>query len=611
MTFCHAEIEQNNVPIWSKCMRALQIGRAVELVWESAPRWTLARATLLILLGLLPLASLYLLKLIVDSVTSGHLNGGHDFSSTLFLIALAGLVAMLISLLRSASSVVDEAQAALVSDHIQDTLHAKSVEVDLEYYEDSRYYDTLHRAQQEAPYRPTSIVNGLAQLGQSSISLLGVVMLLISLNWVIAAVLLTAAVPGVLVRLRYADRTYRWQVSSTERERRAWYMHWLLTSDGPAKEVRLFDLGGIFSERYRDLRARLRGERLAITINRSRADLAAQSSAVLALFGSFAYIAYQTAQGSITVGDLVMYFGAFQQGQGFMQALLGSLAGLYEDNLFLTSLYDFLDLKPRLGDPAHPVPVPNPLKNAICFEDVDFTYPDSGRPVLRGINLCLKAGEVAALVGENGSGKTTLIKLLCRLYDPSSGRITIDGIDLKDFRTDDLRRQISVIFQDYARYNLTARENIWLGDPDTPLDGERISRAARCSGADRVIEGLSEGYDTVLGRWFLQGEELSIGEWQKVALARAFLRDAQIIIMDEPTSSLDPRGEDEVFQKFRQLVEGKTTIIISHRLSTVRSADCIYFLKDGRLVEGGTHDQLMQGGGEYAALFETQAAHYR
>ena len=593
-----------------KWNNVLQLRHALGLVWESAPGWTVAGAVLIIVQGILPLAALYLMKLIVDSVTGGVVTAGTEaFGSVLFLIALAGGVALLTVLCNSASAVISEAQSALVSDHVQELIHSKSVEVDLEYYENTSYYETLHRVQKEAPFRPTRIVNGILKLGQSSISLVVVVGLLVSLSWVIAALLVVAALPAGLVRLKYADKFYNWQIKCTAKERVAMYHHQLLTGNDHAKEVRLFGLGPLFMRKYQELRKQLRGERLALVSRRSAADLASQSVSVAAVFGSFAFIAYQTLLGCITLGDLVMYFGAFQQGQTFLNSFLTSMAGLYEDNLFLTYLHEFLDLEPKVKELPDPKPVPRSIKTGIAFDHVGFGYPDTAVNVLEDVTLEIKPGQIVALVGENGSGKTTLIKLLCRLYDPQGGMITLDGTDLRAFKISELRREMSVIFQDYVRYDLTARENIWLGNVDVDMD--EVVRAAGISGADAVINRLDNGYDTVLGRRFEEGAELSVGEWQKVALARAFVRDSQVIVLDEPTSSLDPKAEDEVFRKFRQLVEGRMGIIISHRLSAVRMADLIYFLRDGRIVERGTHDELMDCHGEYAELFEIQARHYQ
>ncbi len=596
-----------------KIWRALQLGRALRFVWQSAKGWTVASVVLLVVQGVLPLLPLYLLKLIVDAVTAGVAapDKGTVFRQVLLLVVLMGAATLAAALFRSIGALVSEAQAQAVTDHVNDVLHAKSVDVDLEYYESAHYYDTLHRAQQEAPYRPTHLVNGLAQIGQNGISLLAMAGLLVLFHWVIAAVLFVAVIPGVAVRLGYSSRMYRWQRERTSTERHAGYLNRMLTGSGHAKEIRLFDLGPLFMQRFRDLRRKLRGERLGIAARRSVAELAAQTGATLAIYGSLGFIAYRAVQGMITLGDLVMYYQAFQRGQGFLQGMLGGLAGIYEDNLFLSNMNEFLDLKRKVVEPADALPVPRPMQTGIVLDHVNFQYPTGVRKVLEDVSLSIRPGEVVALVGENGSGKTTLVKLLCRLYDPTGGMITLDGVDLRRFETAALRREFSVLFQDYAQYNLTARENVWFGNTALPPDHERIVAAACDSGADDVIRGLPKGYETVLGKMFEDGEELSIGEWQKIALSRAFLRDAQILVLDEPTSSLDAKAEQAVFENFRKLASGRTTILISHRFSTVRMADRIYVLQDGRIIEGGTHEELVRSGETYARLFETQARQYR
>jgi ATP-binding cassette subfamily B protein len=306
-----------------------------------------------------------------------------------------------------------------------------------------------------------------------------------------------------------------------------------------------------------------------------------------------------------------MYYQAFNRGQEFLKEMLGSLAALYEDQLFVASFYEFVDLEPRAKEPAAPRAVPRPMRGGIVFDHVTFQYPSGSRKALQDVNLTIRPGEHVAFVGENGSGKTSAIKLLSRLYDPTAGAITLDGVDLREFQTTALRREMSVVFQDYALYHLTARENIWLGDIDVAPDSASIAAAAHRSGADEVIARLRRGYETPLGKWLEDGDELSVGEWQKIALARAFLRTAQIIVLDEPTSALDPRAEYELFRRFRQLAQGRTSIIISHRFSTVRLADRIYVFDEGRVIEEGTHDDLMREAGKYASLFDTQAQYYR
>jgi len=596
-----------------KIQQALRLGLALKLVWQSSPVWTITRLAVLIAQSILPLLSLYLMKVIIDAVTTGMAtpDKGTTFKQIALLIGFTGIVALANNLCSSIAELVNTAQTQLVTDYMYGIVHAKATEIDLEFYENSQYQDTLQRAQQEAFFRPSRILNSLLQVGQNGISLIGIAGLLFWFDWTLVAVLFIATVPGVFVRLKYAGEMYRWQRQRTSTERKSQYLHWMLTHSLYAKEIRLFNLGILFSRRFRKLRQQLYQESLQIATKRSLQSLVTQVSATLAVYGSYAFIAYQTLQGTFTVGTLVMYYQAFQRGQDALRGVLNSLAGLYEDNLFLFNLQEFLESKPKVIEPSHPEPIPKLQQKGIQFHHVSFQYPSSNRKGLEDISLTIQPGEVVALVGENGAGKTTLIKLLCRLYDPTAGTITFEGVDLKDLATADLRRQISIVFQDYAKYHLTANENIWLGNIDLPPNDEQIEKAARKAGADDVIKSLPKGYETMLGNWFEDGEELSIGQWQKIALARAFLRDAQIIVLDEPTSALDPKAEAQVFEKFRQLLQGQSAILISHRLSTIKMADRIYLLEHGTITESGTHQQLMQLGGTYAHLFETQAQHYR
>jgi ATP-binding cassette subfamily B protein len=592
--------------------RALQLRAAVAIVWRSGRLWTIANGGLLFIQGILPLASLYLMKLVLDMITErlDSAEPSADFERIAVLIGLAGVVALVGGITNIAARLVNEAQGEAVTDYVKDILHAKSIEVDLEYYENADYYDKLHRAQQEALYRPVRIVNGLMQVGQNGIAVLAMAGLLLSLHWAVSLVLFATAVPGVLVRLRYARILFRWRRTSTPAERQAWYYDWMLVSGEHAKEIRLFKLGRLFIERFHTLRQQLRRERLEISTRRSLAELVTQLSSTAAMFGSYAFIAYRTLQGAITLGDLVMYYQAFQRGQSFLTEMLRSLAGLYEDSLFLAYLDEFLALEPKVTAPPTPQPVPRPMRSGITFHDVTFRYPRSPNETLAHINLAIGPGDVVALVGANGAGKTTLVKILCRLYDPTLGRVTIDGIDLAEFDPVALRSEISLIFQDYQHYNINARENIWFGNIDLPLETEDIMVAAQKSGAHADLERLPQGYDTILGKVFQEGEELSIGQWQKIALARAFLRDSQIIVLDEPTSALDALAEYEIFTRFRELIGSRSALLISHRLSTVRMADRIYVLDNNTVAEHGTHDELMQQDGIYARLFNTQAENY-
>ena len=592
---------------------ALQLGRALRLVWQTAPGWTLVNSLLVFVQGVLPLATLYTMKRIVDAVTASLAasNKAAAFQHAIIWIVLAALIALLNALVSALSGYTSTAQSLQVTDSVAVILHAQSIAVDLQFYEDSGYYDTLQHAQKEAPFRPTHIVNGMIQIAQNGISLVGILGLLLSFNWLLVLILMISAIPGVLVRLKNSRLMYSLDQAQTEKDRLSWYYHNVMTDVSYAKEMRLLNLGQFFQTLYRDVRKQIRTETLALARSRTLSSFSVQVLVTLVLFGSLAWISHQTMLGAVTLGDLLVYYIGFQSGLGFFQAILQALAGLYEDNLFLTNLFQFLDLKPKIVSPRQPHPVPQPMTQGITFHDICFTYPSREQETLHNIDLSLGPGEVIALVGENGSGKTTLVKLLCRLYDPSGGEITVDGKDLRAFDPVQWRREVGVTFQDYARYALTAWQNIWLGDVETQPDPERIAQAAQRSGADEFIRRLPHAYDTRLGFWFSKGQELSGGEWQKIALARSFWREANILVLDEPTSSLDPLAEAQLFHEFRALLHGHSAILISHRFSTVQMADRIYVLEQGRIVEHGTHAALLAQNGRYAHLYRTQAQYYQ
>ena len=590
-----------------------KIKRALTFVWDSAPILTTITVILIIIQGLLPLGLLYLTKLVVDTVANS-INASDKqaaFSQIILLLAFVGGITIVSRISQSLSQLVSTLQTQRVTDYMEGILHDKSISVDLEYYENAEYYNMLQRAQKDAPNLPSKILNSLAEIGQNSVSLLSIAGLLLSFHWGIAGVLFVVGIPTVLVRLNYAKIMYRWERDITPIRRRAHYYSALLTRDRPAKEIRLFNLGHIFSQRFHELRWQLYREHFTLVRRSSVANLGAQAIAGLIIFTAYGFVIYQTVEGLLTIGDLALYHQAFRRGQSAFAKVLSGMSDFYEHSLFLNNLYEFLDLKPKIVEPLHPKPFPRPIETGIVFDRVSFQYATTTRQALKEISLTIPPGQTVALVGENGSGKTTLIKLLCRLYEPTAGSITIDGIDIRQFKIAVLRREISVIFQDYMKYHLTARENIWLGDIDLSVDSNNITKAAYHSGADEAIALLPQAYDTMLGKLFDQGEELSIGQWQKIALARAFLRDSQVLVLDEPTSAMDPHAEYEVFQKFRQLIKDQAAILISHRLSTVKMADLIYVMDKGSIIEKGTHDELMHIGGTYAHLFETQAMNYR
>lgn len=593
----------------NKIKNAIRIDRAFSIVWKASSTWSIYGACLTLIQGVLPLLTLYLLKLIIDTITLAIQSGDTEgsFTRVTYLVIAAAGVAIIQSACRHAGEYVTEKQSAVVTDYVTRMVHDKSLTLDLAYYENSTYYDTLHRAQQQGAYRSTRIVTGLTRALQSTVSLTAMVGLLFMFHWSVGLLLFISVLPGILVQILHAKKRFTWQKKRTADERRARYFSNILTLDSFAKEIRLFDLGTHFSTLYDKIRNLLRAEKLTLAKSKGIADFCSTTFAALVLMGSLLLIAYRALHGAITIGDMVMYFQAFQKGVSYLKDLLIQVAGLYEDNMFVANFFEFLDIKSQINDPARPIPIPTKMKHGITLEEVSFKYPGVRDAVLKNVSLTIQPGEVVAIVGANGAGKSTLVKLLCRLYDPQNGSIKLDGTPLSDFNQKDLRKQMSVVFQDFAKYFLTVKENIWLGDTRLPEDSSKLQQAAEKADADAFIQKLPHGYDTLLGRWFQDGEELSLGEWQKIVLARAFLRDAQFIILDEPTSSLDVHTEYHLYTKFRELIAGRSALIISHRFSTVRMADKIYVLDDGKIAEEGSHYELMMRDGIYSDMYRKQA----
>lgn len=595
-----------------KIRRLPALKAALSLCWQSSRGGMVMGVLGAIAVGGLPLILLYLTKLLIDAIAIAMTQGNplEMWPRILSLVILAALVAISSDICTGLVALNQERLQEAVVDRVRELLHAKSVEIDLEYYENSDYYDKFHQAQSEAPYRPALLLSRLLQVLQGSISLGAIAILLFSLHWWVTLILLVAVIPLLGARLQYAGQFYRqWQVW-TAQERRGEYFSRVLTTESHAKEVRLFDLGEYFQTRFRQLRQDLRRQKLNLAQRRTQVEVLTQILATGVIFSALAAIAYQTLAGILTLGSLVMYYQAFQRGQAILRDTARGVASLYEHSLFLVNFSAFLELKPQTRDPVTPKPLSGRLHQGICLENVSFRYRHSQRWALRDVSFTIQAGETVALVGENGAGKTTLVKLLCRLYDPTAGRITWDGVDLREFAIAAVRNQITVVFQDYTRYHLTAGENIALGH-STSIGLEDIATAAQAVGLDEAIAKLPLQYNTLLSNQFAGGEELSMGEWQKIAIARCFLRSASILILDEPTSALDPQAEADIIQQFRQLRRDCTTILIGHRLSTVKLADRIFVLENGTITESGTHSQLIQHQGTYARLFETQAQSYR
>jgi ATP-binding cassette subfamily B protein len=592
----------------SKLRKALAqlpyLPRALKLVWEVARPWTTAWIALLIVQGLLPAATVYLTKLVVDGVVVALRNG----SSRLVLLPLVllGGVLLLMEVVRNAINWVRTVQAELLQDHITSLIHEKSVAIDLAFYELSDYYDHLHRARAEARYRPVALLGNLGALLQNSITLVAMGAILIPLGPWLALALLLSTLPAFYVVVHYALAEYQWRQRTTADDRRAWYYDSIMTTAEAAAEIRLFGLGNHFQSLHKILRTRLRSERLHLTRRQGFAELAASLIALIIMGAALGWMVWKASQGLVTLGELALIYAAFNQGQGLMRTLLENAGQLYGNSLFLGNLFEFLALQPNNCRGGPPWPPVLEIQRDITFNHVTFSYPDASSKALDNFTMTIPSGKIVAIVGPNGAGKSTLLKLLCRFYDPDSGSIAIDGKDLKEFPIEDLRRLITVLFQQPFHYNSTVRDNILYGDLKLDATDAEIKAALRAAGGDEIVSRLPEKEQTLLGRWFAGGTELSVGEWQRIALARAFLRQAPIIILDEPTSALDPWTEADWLERFRQLAFGRTSIIITHRFTTAMHADMIHVMDRGRIVESGNHQQLINQNGLYAQSWSRQ-----
>lgn len=575
--------------------------QGLRLVWSAARGWTVAWGLLLVLQGLMPAALVYLTRLVVNRLSTA-LTGQvalAAFSAVWIPALLIGLLWVVSQLLTSLAAWVRTAQAELVQDSIHSLIHQKALSLDVAFYENPESYDLLHRARVDAISQPLVLLESLGNLVQNSLTLLVLAGMLAAYAPWLPLLLVGSALPGLWTVGRYVLREHTWRIANTANERRARYYDWILTERGSAAEMRLFDLGGHHRNAFQQLRARLRAGRLALARDEMKAELAAGTIAWLGGLGGMAWMLFRAAKGLARLGDLVLCYQAFQQGQKLLRSLMESTGRIYRSTLFLDNLFLFLAQTTQLSVPDNPQAIPLPLQESICFKDITFRYPGSERDALSGFSLTLPARRVTAIVGHNGAGKSTLIKLLCRFYDPQQGAILLDGVDLRLFDPAELRRGITVLFQEPVRYHTTAAENIAMGDLASNPGHERILAAAQAAGAAMPIERLPQGYDTVLGKWF-GGAELSVGEWQRLALARAFLRNAAIIALDEPTSAMDSWAEADWLGRFRELTEGHTAMMITHRFTTAMHADMIHVMENGRITESGSHDQLVTAGGHYA-----------
>ena len=592
--------------------------RVLRLVWSTSALLTILLGLLSLLQGFTPAFSVTITALVIDSVVQAIRI--HSTSPIWFPIGLQLGITLLSSLLSTLSNIVQQLLQEQVSNRVQLNILKKANTLDLAFFENPEFYDKMRQAANQSTYQPVSMISQTFDLGRTLVTLISMIFLLLHLAWWLAIVALIVPIPAFFSSTRYGWRGYHLMRRQSPERRLMSYFVSLMTTDTYNKEVKLFNLGNFFTGKFWDLATQLYKQDKKLLVSRYLTNFGWTGLTGVANGAIYLYVALQAVVGRITLGGLTLYTQtAVQVGQSF-QGLLGGISNTYENTLYVNTLFEFLEYQPKIVSPPSPQPIDPSLEANgldIEFRNVSFTYPGKDpetQAALKNVSFRVHAGEAVALVGRNGAGKTTLVKLLTRLYDPDEGEILIGGRNIKEYDLKELREQVGVIFQDYVNYYMTARENIGVGRVDKIEHKELVMSAARKSGASDVIERLPQGYETMLGRWFKDlkdSTQLSGGEWQKIALARAFMRDARILILDEPTSSLDAQAEYEVFKHFRVLTEGKTAIFISHRFSTVRLADRILVLENGSIIENGSHKELIALDGRYAELFNLQAEAYR
>jgi ATP-binding cassette, subfamily B, bacterial len=581
---------------------------SLRLVWVSTPFWATINVIVSVVRSLLPLALVFLVKYLIDAITSRAGNAaGHSFMPVLYLIIAVVGVFFLDEISSEFSNFIRKKQSLRLESYMYDLLHKKSVSLDLINFENPAYFDLLSRASREATWRPGNILNNLVSVFRGLLSLLLMSGLLASLSWWVVLLLLVVNIPGVWLRLWFADVLYNFQRDQTPEARKSAYYNWILTGDRPSRELRLFGLGNYFISLFRESFTRQKEEEINILRKRTTIETISTLFKAAALFLVLYQVAVKTISGTLSLGQMAMFILAFRQGMTYIRETFSSLASLYEDSLFIGDTFEFLNLREKIT--ALPPEVkPSELISEIEAGSISFTYPGNSRPAISNVSFKIKKGEVVALVGNNGSGKSTLVRLLCRLYDPDSGKILYDGEDIRNMDPDAYRKMFSVVFQDFMLYNLSAGENIRLGNIDRQGSQEKIESSAAVTGVDDLVRSLPGGYDTVIGNLFDDSRELSWGEWQKIAISRALYRDAPVLILDEPSSALDAGTEYEIFSRFREIVKGRTAILISHRFTNVKLADCIIVLDNGVAAESGSHDELMKRQGIYYNMYLKQSS---
>lgn len=586
----------------------LKLKRTLQLVWSVARSWTILAIILILLEGVFGLGALYMLKLLINNVADPSVRSYNGGAIILKYVILTGASAVIFVAIRVISGFVTQIQAAKVSEFVDDKIHARAIELDLGFYESPSYFDILKRAKEAGTDRPNAVVIALVDIVKNLLTFLVIGAVLFSIDKFLLPLIALFVLPTLAVSIKFSDKLLAFRMSQTPWERKANYLSTLILGDATAKEIRGFGLGQYLRKIYMGIRLNMLNGRIRILRRSTFNEIVTSIFGAIGLYFSIGYICLGTVSGRTGVGDITVFLVIFPQAFAAMQALAVSIGKLYQNNIFVTSIFELFDLESGLIEKESPTPLPERYNMDLVVDNLGFRYPHAEEDTLRNISFVIPSGKIVALVGLNGAGKTTLIKLLCRLYDPTSGSIKMGDIDIRDFKSTEYRKEVSAVFQDFGKYNVSVADNIRFGDIDGNRPEKDIVDAAKKSGAHAFIEHFPKGYDTMMGRIFEEGHEVSIGQWQKLAIARSFYSPSRFIIFDEATSALDAMAEKNLFDTFRESIGNRGALIISHRISAIKHADYIYVLSGGTIMQAGTHEELVKQEGDYSRLFRSSVS---
>lgn len=582
----------------------LSFKKAVHITWSFSKKLTLSTLLLLVLENFFWLASILMLKKLVDIVALP--SNSNKQEELIRVIIISGIISIIYTCLKGLSGYFSELQSTKINHFIDKKIHEHTMQLDYANFDNPHYLDILKRAREASSDKPFAVVSSLFDIIKNTIMMGSVGYVLVSIDWFLLPILGLFVLPILIGKLFLSNQGYKLYLKNTGAERKAYYLSSLLTTETFAKEIRTFLLGNYIYSKYISIKDSLIKEQLALSKRRTVNELLTTGIGTTAFFGVTAYIVFGTLNGKTSVGDIAVFLVIFPHSFGIMQSLVSAISRLYQNNMFVTNIFELFKLEPQIENQISTASVlKGDQSGELSIKNVSFKYPSSEDYALKNISLQIPSGKIVALVGMNGAGKTTLIKLLCKLYEPTTGSIIFGGNDIKKYSPSQYRKQISVVFQDFVRYNLTVNENIWFGAIDKELSQDEIIIAAKKAGADRFIDKFSNKYETILGRMFDDGHEISFGQWQKIAIARAFYSNSSLIILDEATSALDAIAEAELFNSFKTNIGNRAALVISHRLSTIKQADFIYVMSEKEILESGTHDELMLLNGKYTALYES------